>query len=113
MLMTAAAPPNKAAIPIAPVSIGRHAPPELDVAVALASAEATDSVAMDEVGVATPEVNGSVLALLALGKACSVADVSAVFGAAVLFIGLRTRSMTWTTPLRTRTFGVMTRAWLT
>jgi len=108
--MTAAAPPNKATIPNAPVSIGRQAP---SVEVALACAEATESVAMDEVGVAMPEVNGSSLALLALGKACSVADVSAVFGVAVLFAGLRTRSITWTTPLRTRTLGVMTRALLT
>lgn len=73
---------------MAPVSIGRKAPPEL---VALDAALATAPVSTAEVGVATPEVNGTSLPLVALGKACSVV---AVLGVRVLLLGLRTRSMT-------------------
>lgn len=93
MFMTAAAPPKRATMPIAPVSIGRHAPPEelLEAACdALASALEASGAIVD-VGVGTPEVNGSLVALVAPGKASIVV---LVLGVAVVLPGLRSLSMT-------------------
>lgn len=90
MFITAAAPPKRAANPMAPVSIGRAAAPELELA-ALERALEAAAVLMEDVGVGTPDVYGSLLALVALGKASAVV---AVLTAAVAFIGFRTRSMT-------------------
>lgn len=92
MFRTAAAPPKSATIPIAPVSIGRQAPPEeLEAAEdALASALVASGPIAD-VGVGTPEVNGSSLALVAPGNASSVV---LALGVAVALPGFRTRSIT-------------------
>lgn len=88
MFMTTAAPPKRAAKPMAPVSIGRAASPLLE---ALDAALATAEVSRAEVGVATPDVKGTLLALVAPANPCSVV---AVFGVRVLLLGLSTLSMT-------------------
>ena len=86
--------PKRAALAM-PVS--RAAPAELDAPEARA-------VAGLLVGVATPLVNGTFEADVAPANAASV---EAVFGVWVAFIGFKTLSMTWTTPLATMTFGTI------
>jgi len=99
--------PNRAPIPTAPVIMGIA--PALEVlvdAVALAAPPP-----MEEVAVATPEVNGAVDTLDAPEKAG--APVLAVVFAAFVSLGLRTLSMTCTTPPAIKTLGVTTLAPLT
>src|ERR1700712_1548556 len=95
--------PKRAAAPIAPVRAGAAAPALLlvDVAVALAAPPPTDSVAEG-----MPEVYGALETLDAPGKATPAA-------VAVAFPGLRTLSITWTTPPAMRTSAVTTFALLT
>ena len=97
MFMTTAAPPNKAAAPIAPVFIGM-APPELvleaaEAEVAALFAAPPPAVLMLDVGVGTPEVNGALLAELAPEKA-GLPLVWLGLAVAVLLAGLSTLSMT-------------------
>lgn len=75
--------------------------------VAASAAELAASVWMADVGVGTPLVKGSLLALVAPGNASSVV---AVLGATVVLEGLSTRSMTCITPFLTSTLGRMIRA---
>lgn len=97
MFMTSAAPPKSAPIPIAPVAAGCQAAPlelllpPLVAELWLPCGPGADWVAIVDVGVGTPEVNGTLLADVALGKASAVV---AVFGTIVELDGLRTRSMT-------------------
>ena len=97
MFMTTAAPPNKAAAPIAPVFIGM-APPELvleaaEAEVAALFAAPPPAVLMLDVGVGTPEVNGALLAELAPEKA-GLPLVWLGLAVAVLLAGLSILSMT-------------------
>ncbi len=88
------------------------APPVLSLllVVELAGGVAPPPIALD--GVGTPEVNGTLETVLAPLNAGEPA-VAEVDGAAEVFFGLSTSSMTCTTPLETRTFGVTTLAPLT
>ena len=104
------APPaaNKAAAPTAPVLIGAQAPAVLLLAAMAAEAEEAPAAAPPpsmEVGVGMPEVKGMVETELAPAKATIVVVGLAV---KVVALGLRTASMTWTTPLATRTSGMTT-----
>jgi len=106
--MTRAAPPNRAPRPIIPVCIG--AAPAVLVEVASGSRVGT---AVTVVDAETPDVNGTSDALLAPVKAGTVVVAPAVGGAAEVLLGLRTLSMTWTTPPAIKTSGTVTRAELT
>lgn len=72
--------------------------------------EPTTAVLMLEVGVGIPDVYGSAEPDEAPGKASAVALPLAPV--AVAFIGLRTESITWMTPLEVKTLAVTTRALL-
>ena len=113
------APANNAATPIAPVRIGAKAP-AVEAAVALAL---PDDPAVPEpegepaVGVAVapdvmPDVNGTSVADEAPEKAAVWVEAVGT-GVAAVALGLRTWSITWTTPLATRTSGIRTLALLT
>lgn len=106
-----AAPPNKAAAPTAPVFIGMPAAPDElleDARVVVAEPAA----AILDVGAVTPEVKGTSVPELAPENA-GVAEVCAGFAVAIVLLGFRTASITWTTPLLISTSGLMTLALLT
>jgi hypothetical protein len=107
------APPKRAPRPTA--AVARGAPPVEEVDPTPDPAPGAPELvgaAVIVVAAVTPDVNGTPpsLAVEAPGNAGTVVDG---FGAAVEFCGLRTPSMTWTTPLETKTSGVMTFALLT
>jgi len=73
---------------------------------------ATAPPPMVDVGVETPELRPTLDADEAPEKAAEP-DVADAEGIAMVMLGLRTLSMTWMTPLATRTSGVTTLALLT
>ena len=119
---TIPAPANSAATPTAPVRIGAKAPavelplavpegePELEPALPDAANDA--AVGVGVAPAVKPEVNGAAETELAPEKAAVCEDALGT-GVAAVALGLRTWSMTWTTPLATRTSGMRTRALLT
>jgi len=100
-----AAPPSNALKPIAPVGIAPAAP----AAEVLLEGDAVAELAIVVVAL-MPDVKGATDAEEAPLKA---ADVVVGLGVAIVLFGLRTLSITWTTPPAMSTFGVITLAELT
>lgn len=112
MFINTAPAPNRAAAPTAPVCTAGAAPPALFLLVAAAPLLPVGVTPVAVVLAETPLVNGTEppLALLApLNAGFAGAVLLGVTDTAVLF-GLRTLSITWTTPLATSTSGIVTRA---
>jgi len=101
--ITRAAAPKRAPNPITPVSTARAAP-AVDMAEVAATTAELEMVA---VGLGAFDVKGTSETELAPGKAT---EVELGLGAADALSGFRTPSMTWTTPLDTRTSGRITLA---
>ena len=114
------APANNAATPTAPVRIGANAPAVEPAPVPLAlpdgapdpEPEGEAAVAVGVVPAVKPEVKGAAVTDEAPEKA-AVCEEAVGTGVAAVALGLRTWSMTWTTPLATRTLGITTLALLT